>query len=62
MIPELREDTNMGQTDKIDILVRDVYGRGHGKEATIQRIMDVIGLNREAATIAFIASIVKQVL
>jgi len=52
----------MGQTDKIDILVRDVYGRGHGKEATIQRIMDVIGLNREAATIAFIASIVKQVL
>ena len=50
----------MGQADKIDILVRDVYGRGHGKEATIQRIMDVIGLNRSAATIAFAAAAARQ--
>ena len=51
----------MGQSDKSDILVRDVYGRGHGKEATVQRIMDVIGLEREAATIAFTASVARQV-
>lgn len=47
----------MGQTEKIWIIVRDVYGRGHGKDATVQRIMDVIGLNKEAATIAFTSTV-----
>lgn len=46
----------MGQNEKIRIIVESLYEKGHGKEMTVQRIMDVIGLNRAAATIAFTAA------
>lgn len=48
----------MSQTEQIRILVDDLYGKGHGKEMTVQRIQDVLGLPREAALIAFNQAVV----
>lgn len=47
----------MGQVEKVRVIVDDVYGRGHGKAITIQRIKDVCGLDEEAATIAFTSAL-----
>ena len=43
----------MSQTEQIRTIVDDLYGKGHGKEMTVQRIQDVFNLSREAALMAF---------
>jgi len=35
--------------EKIDIIFRDVYDRGHGRKTTIQRIIDVLGYSKSIA-------------
>lgn len=35
------------------VLVRDTYGKGHGKAIAIQRIMDVLGMSKAGATTYF---------
>lgn len=34
-------------------IVQDIYGKGHGREITIQRIIDVLGMSRAGATTYF---------
>lgn len=38
------------------ILVRDTWGKGHGKDVAIQRIIDVLGMSKAGATTYFYAA------
>jgi hypothetical protein len=50
-----RKSSSGGPTKKEQalILVRDIYGKGHGKDMAIQRIQDVLGMSKAGATTYF---------
>lgn len=39
--------------DKAITITKDLYGKGHGKDATVQRIMDVCEMSKAGATTYF---------
>ena len=48
-----RQPKKGSKKEKALIIVQDVYGKGHGKEATIQRIVDVLGMSPAGAQTYF---------
>lgn len=54
--PKARRKNTSGTPSKKDqaiIIYRDLFGKGHGKDATIQRFQDVLDMTKAGATTYF---------
>ncbi len=48
-----QEQKKLSKKEQAIVIFNDVYGRGHGRKATLQRFMDVLGMSKAGASTYF---------